>query len=81
VKLLIATPVIASPFVFPKLAPVLVPLGVAVLVVLLLAGPKKSRKWKFKTRHKRQSFLNSGTTETADLDPANPFGMYDDYYD
>ena len=79
-KLLIAASVIAAPFAFPKLSPILVPLGIIVLIVLVLSGPKSERKWKFKVPRKNRKFLDSSTTDVTDLDPTNPFGTYDDYY-
>jgi hypothetical protein len=79
-KLLVATPVVAAPFVFPNFSPILVPFGVVALIVLALIGPKSERKWKFKTHSKRRKILDDPSPDITDLDPTNPFGMYDDYY-
>jgi hypothetical protein len=80
VKLIVATPVAAAPFLFPNLSPILVPFGVAALIGVALVGPKSERKWKFKTPRKHRKILDDSSPDTTDLDPANPFGMYDDFY-
>ncbi len=79
-KLLIAALVVAAPFAFPKLSPIVGPLGIIALIVLLLSGQKSEQKWEFKMPRKNRKFLDSSTTDITDLDPTNPFGTYDDYY-
>jgi hypothetical protein len=79
-KLLVAAPVVAAPFVFPKFSPILVPFGIVALIVLAMIGPRSERKWKFKAPRKSRKILGDSSPDTTDLDPTNPFGMYDDYY-
>jgi hypothetical protein len=73
-------PVFLAPFVFPKLSPILVPFGVVILIALVLIGPKRNRKWKFRTPRRSTEIFDHSPTEIVDLDPSNPFSMYDDYY-
>jgi hypothetical protein len=55
-KLLIALPILAAPFVFPKLSPILVPGGVLALIILAMVGPKSERKWKWMTAEQCKKF-------------------------
>lgn len=79
-KMLIAALFIASPFLFPNLSPVLAPAAVVVTIALAMVGPRNKRNWRFKRNGKRRRILDDSSPNTTDLDPTNPFGMYDDYY-
>ncbi|HEY8098503.1 MAG TPA: hypothetical protein VIE65_20760 [Methylobacter sp.] len=80
-KFCIAVPVIAAPFVFPKLSPILVPVGIVTLIILFFVGPKSERKWKWVAPESHpRSRDEDGSPETTDLNPANPFGMHDFYH-
>jgi hypothetical protein len=74
-KFFTAFAIIAAPFVFPKLAPILVPGGVLALIVLLLVGPKSERKWTWMTPARRRKSLdeNSKFDITNYFDQTNPF--------
>jgi hypothetical protein len=71
-KFFIAIPVLAAPFIFPKLSPILAPGGVIVLILLAIVGPKSERKWTWMTPEKRRASLDEPST---DSDPTK-----DDYY-
>jgi hypothetical protein len=45
-----------------------------------LMGSKNKQTSRFKRYGKRSRILDDSSPNTTDLDPTNPFGMYDDYY-
>jgi len=72
VKLLIALPILAAPFVFPKLSVLLVPGGVIALIVLAMVGPKSERKWKWASHDSFGANLSPGM---PDLDKSGAYTM------
>ena len=80
IKLCLAIPILLVPIIFPKWSAILVPCSVLALVILVLVGPKGDRSWKWSTYRRNRKILDDSSSNTTDLDPTNPFGMYDDYY-
>ena len=80
VKLFLAIPILLAPVIFPKLSAILVPCCIFALIILMLVGPKNDRNWKWSTYRKKRATLDDSSSDVTDLDPANPFGMHDDYY-